>query len=513
MKRPQLVSRGTLNRLLNSASDARNRQEFQECVAILERASRLDPANAQILLNLGQAHGNNFDYAAAERSFEKAIRVAPKKTEALAAAASRALGFENHNMAGHFYRLAAEQKDVSPDALVALAEISERQRRLEDAAQLVERASRLKPDFPPALLVRARLERQAGQLAEAEKILISFPANAERDVQARAQYELGSILDRQGRYDEAMAAWLAAKKLLTPDAAPHIAGAESVRSRLKRLREKVTADVFRGWHEGRRELQPQHRLALLCGHPRSGTTLLEQVLDAHPDIVSAEEISIFHDHAYPVLSRVAPPEADILSVLDSAPVSRLQEARHNYFRCMESFLGKPVGGRLLIDKNPILTFLIAPFIRIFPETKFLVALRDPRDVVLSCFMQSLSLNQTAAAFLTLAGGVEDYVALMTMWTTLRPIIKNPWLEVRYEDMVADLESVARRTLDFLGVSWNPTVLKFDEHARQKLVRSPTYADVAKPVFKTAVGRWRNYQKYLEPHLAKLEPFVKAFGYE
>jgi tetratricopeptide (TPR) repeat protein len=252
MKRPQLVSRGTLNRLLNSADDARNRQEFQECVAILERASRLDPANAQILLNLGQAHGMNFDYAAAERSFEKAIRVAPKKTEALAGAALRALGFENHNMAGHYYRLAAEQKDVSPDALVALAEISERQRRLEDAAQLVERASRLKPDFPPALLVRARLERQAGRLAEAEKILISFPANAERDVQARAQYELGSILDRQGRYDEAMAAWLAAKKLLTPDAAPHIAGAESVRSRLKRLREKVTADVFRGWHEGRR---------------------------------------------------------------------------------------------------------------------------------------------------------------------------------------------------------------------------------------------------------------------
>jgi hypothetical protein len=176
-------------------------------------------------------------------------------------------------------------------------------------------------------------------------------------------------------------------------------------------------------------------------------------------------------------------------------------------------LGKPVGGRLLIDKNPILTFLIAPFIRIFPETKFLVALRDPRDVVLSCFMQSLSLNQSAAAFLTLEGAVEDYAALMTMWTTLRPIIKNPWLEVRYEDMVADLESVARRTLDFLGVPWDVRVLGFDEHARQKVVRSPTYADVTQPVYKRAVGRWRNYQKYLEPHLAKLEPFVKAFGYE
>jgi len=87
------------------------------------------------------------------------------------------------------------------------------------------------------------------------------------------------------------------------------------------------------------------------------------------------------------------------------------------------------------------------------------------------------------------------------------------VEVRYEDMVENLESVARRTLDFLGVKWDERVLRFDEHARQKLVRSPTYADVTKPVFKTAVGRWRNYRKYLEPHLAKLEPFVKAFGYE
>ena len=100
-----------------------------------------------------------------------------------------------------------------------------------------------------------------------------------------------------------------------------------------------------------------------------------------------------------------------------------------------------------------------------------------------------------------------------MWTTLKPMLKNPWFEVRYEDMVEDLEPVARRTLDFLGASWDPDVLKFHEHARQKTVRSPTYADVAKPVFKTAVGRWRSYQKYLEPHLAKLERFVKAFGYE
>jgi len=93
------------------------------------------------------------------------------------------------------------------------------------------------------------------------------------------------------------------------------------------------------------------------------------------------------------------------------------------------------------------------------------------------------------------------------------MIKDHYLEVRYEDMVEDLESVARRTLDFLGAQWDARVLGFDEHARQKIVRSPTYADVTKPVYKRAIGRWRNYQKYLEPHLSKLESFARAFGYE
>jgi hypothetical protein len=78
---------------------------------------------------------------------------------------------------------------------------------------------------------------------------------------------------------------------------------------------------------------------------------------------------------------------------------------------------------------------------------------------------------------------------------------------------ANLESVARKTLDFLGVPWDAKVPGFDKHARQKTVRSPTYADVTQPIYKRAVGRWLNYQKHLEPHLEKLEPFVKVFGYE
>jgi hypothetical protein len=358
------------------------------------------------------------------------------------------------------------------------------------------------------------LERQAGRLDEAKRILESFPADAERELRARAHYERGGILDREGRYDEAMAAFLEAKALLAADAEPHIASAKRVRTQLKELRDALNAEIFNHWHEARNEVQPLRRLALLCGHPRSGTTLLEQVLDSHPDIISAEETRIFHDNTYPLVQHQAPTEANVLEVLRGSRVEALKQARANYFRCMEAFLGTPIGNRLLVDKNPILTFLLPLFVRIFPETKLLVALRDPRDVCLSCFMQPLvPLNQSAAAYLTLEGTVEDYAALMSTYQVLAPQMQNERLEVRYEDMVADLEPVARRVLEFLGIEWDERVLQFHEHARKKLVRSPTYADVTKPVFKRAVGRWQHYERHLAPYLGKLEPFVKVFGYD
>ena len=220
----------------------------------------------------------------------------------------------------------------------------------------------------------------------------------------------------------------------------------------------------------------------------------------------------FHDDAYSLLLQRMPDETPILPVLEAATVDTLQQARANYFRTAELFQNEPLGGRLLIDKNPSLTYLIPQMIRIFPEIKLLIALRDPRDVALSVFMQPLPFGQGGSAYLTLGGTVTDYAAMMGQWLTLKPMLAGHYLEVRYEDMVEDLETVARKSLDFLGVPWDAKVLGFDEHARKKLVRSPTYADVTQPVYKRAVGRWQHYQKYLEPHLEKLEPFVKAFGY-
>jgi tetratricopeptide (TPR) repeat protein len=512
MKRPSLVSQGSLNRIFQAAGEAWKRFDFQMAIELMERASRLNPSNAGILLDLGRMYGLRYDYAAAERCLEKAVRLAPKKSEALVAAGKQSLDFGSFNMAARYFKCALEEKDVSPATVIKLAEIYERLRRPEEAAGLVNRALQSDATFAPALLLQARLDRQAGRLEAAEKLLRTFPANAEQAVRANGAYELAAILDRQGRYDEAMTVLLEAKTLLLQNAAPHLAELKIVRQRIQLMQAGLDAETLQRWLATVPSLNPPRRIALLGGHPRSGTTLLEQVLDSHPDIISAEETEIFHADAYFPLTRSVPIDSLILSVLEAASPDALLKSRANYFDSAAKFLNQPIGDRLLIDKNPSLTFLIPPLIRIFPELKILIALRDPRDVVLSCFMLPLKLGQFSSGYLTLEGTVAEYAAMMSLWQTLKPNINGHFLEVHYEDMVADLESVARKTLNFLDVPWDARVLGFDRHAREKIVRSPTYADVAKPVYKSAMGRWHNYQKYLEPHLAKLEPFVKAFGY-
>jgi len=514
LKRPQLVSQGSIARLLQAAEQAWQLKDFQQNLEILERASRLDPANSGILMQLGRVQGLRYQYAAAEQYFDRAIRLASNKTKAVANAGQASLDFSNHQLAEHYFQQALGQKDATPETFARLAELYERLRRVEDATHLVDRALQLDGACALALLTRARLDRQAGRLEDAERLLRTFPAGADRETRIRAYYELGAVLDRQKRYDEAMAAFLEAKALLSAEAPPLLAQWQAVRAFWRDLQTHISIQTLKNWFEPGPSLQPVRRIAFLGGYPRSGTTLLEQVLDSHPDVVSAEETTIFHDDAYVPLTRNFPPGASMLSVLESATRDALQRSRENYFRTVGSHLGHPVGTRLLIDKNPSINFLIPAFIRIFPESKLLVALRDPRDVCLSCFMQAhVPLSKGSVAYLSLENTVEAYTGVMGFWRTLAPLIKNPHLEVRYEDVVDDLESVSRRVLDFLGVPWDARVLRFDEHARNKRVRSPTYADVAQPVFKRARGRWLNYRKYFEPHMDKLAPFAKAFGYE
>jgi Tfp pilus assembly protein PilF len=516
MKRLRMISDGALERMRRSALEAWQRQDYSQYFKTMEHASRQDPANSNLLLDLGAAYGMRYEYAAADRCFERAIRVAPDRATALVTAGTQCRGFDRYEMARTYFERAAKEPGATPDTCVKLAEIYERFRLLGQASELVDRALRQAPDNALAALVRARLDRLGGRPEAAQQRLRPLLSRADREswsTRIRGWYELGAVLDAQGQYDEAMAAFLEAKKMILPAAGHYVASQKLAQSRVKLVTERLNVQTLQRWRAQAADLQPACRLALLCGHPRSGTTLLEQVLDSHPDLYSAEETGVFLRESWMHLLHGAPPQALMLDVMESATPAALLQARHNYIECIGRFVGHPPGGRLLIDKNPALTVLVPSFVRIFPEAKLLVALRDPRDVCLSCFTQPLPLGQVSSIFLTLEGTVHEYATVMGLWRAAAPCLDGMFVEVRYEDLVADLEAVSRRVLEFLGVAWDERVLRFHEQARSKLVRSPTYAAVVQPITKAAVGRWRNYRKHLEPWLETLAPFVEAFGYE
>ena len=508
------VPTADLRSLLEGAKKAWADRDFERSIDLLERASRLAPHDPHILMDLGQYHGFRFNYAAAEKYFEKAIELTRGDNVAFVTAGYYSIAFGRPDAGRRYFERALARNGDSLAALVRLARIEERYNRLDEAIGLVERALSLDRRCAPALLARARLHRLQGQLPEAEKLVRAFVTQPQPHVvfHAESWYELGLILDRQGRYDEAMTAFLNAKALLRPGAKEYL---ETLRKTQQSVRESeafLTAETLGRWAEANQALTPPRRLALLCGHPRSGTTLLEQVLDAHPSIVSTEETFIMCGEAIASVTELRS-MLEIARRLDSAAADRLQQARESYFRRTEALLGRSIGDRLLLDKNPSMTIYVPAVLRLFPEARFLVAIRDPRDVCLSCFMQFLPMNPVSSGFLSLDTTVEAYAGVMDFWLALKPRLPGGWLEVRYEELVDDLEAVARRTIEFLGLPWDPRVLDFQRLSQEKMLRSRTHAEVRKPVSKGAVGRWRHYQKYLEPHLEKLAPFVKAFGYE
>jgi len=159
-----------------------------------------------------------------------------------------------------------------------------------------------------------------------------------------------------------------------------------------------------------------------------------------------------------------------------------------------------------------MTLVLPGFLRLLPEAKVIVALRDPRDVVVSCFFQFLPLNPNSVCFLTLERTAQRYANDMAVWRHLRDLIASPWIELKYEDAVTNLEKEARRALEFLGLPWEDNVLEYRARLKEKVVGSPTYEAVSQPLYTRAIGRWRNYEEFLQPVLPLLEPSVKYFGY-
>jgi tetratricopeptide (TPR) repeat protein len=487
---------------------------FDEALALFEAAVRKYPQNLVALVDASRALGARFEITRAEAILDRIMKLGANNPKLLhLAGQSYRMIFRPDKAMTCFQRVVAMTKEI-PDACLELAVLYERRHCVTEAYCLIEDCLRAAPDYLEAEFFRAGLLRRMKDEVAAENVLRKLSVNQQADPQVRAQAwaAIAQMLDRAGDYEGAMRSMLSCKEILMRSESPILKESEIMQGHLQRLADTLTPAHFQRWVDAGRAF-PQQKMAILTGFPRSGTTLLEQVLDSHPGLVSSDEREAFGRDIFPAMWLTEKTRVPTAEALDAIPLERLSAQRTRYLSYMAAALNEPIGERVHLDKNPTMSLLIPGMLRLFPETKFLIALRDPRDVITSCFMQYLPLNPNSVCFLTLERAARRYALDLGVWLKLREMMPTPCLQVRYEDCVLDLKNEAQRVLGFLGLPWDPGVLNYRQRLQTKAVSSPTYEAVSKPLYTSAIDRWKNYKKYLEPCLPILQPLIEAFGYQ
>jgi len=486
---------------------------FDEALHLFESSVERHPQNLVALIDASRALGARFEIARAEKIVDCLLKVAGDRADIVHLAGQTYRMIFRPQQAMQCFEKALTMTKEIPDAYLELAILYERRHRLDEALALIDECLRRSPDYLEAELFKARLLRRKKETAQADSLLHSLAANekAHPAIRAQAWAEIAQLLDQQDQFRAAMAAMLKGKEILRHFEAPVWREAEFVLHHLGKLANDLTPADFQRWTDQGKQFTPR-KAAVLTGFPRSGTTLLEQILDSHSGLVSSDEREAFARDIFPAMWLGPSTPAPTVEAFDQVPIEKLVQLRDRYFAYMEAALNESIGERVHLDKNPPMTLVLPGFLRLFPEAKTIAALRDPRDVVVSCFMQFLPLNPNSVCFLTLERTAQRYANDMTVWRRLRGLIASPWIEVKYEDTVANIERETRRALDFLGLPWEEGVLKYRDRLKEKVVGSPTYEAVSQPLYTRAIGRWRNYEEFLQPYLPILQPSIDAFGY-
>jgi hypothetical protein len=246
----------------------------------------------------------------------------------------------------------------------------------------------------------------------------------------------------------------------------------------------------------------------VIGFPRSGTTLLEQMLDTHPDFRSMDE----RGYVYQLVERMEHAGQRYPGDLANLTRTDADQLRAVYWRLVDRTL-PDLGQRRLVDKNPLNMLCLPMILRLFPSARIILCLRHPCDVLLSCSMQSFR----SPAFMVLCSSLQrlarGYAGAFEQCCRHLDVFVPRVLEWRYESAVDDFDGAIARLGEFLGVEDAAPFAGFALHARAKqFIATPSYAQVTEPVNRTAVGRWKNYRGHFEPVLPLLRPWLDRFGY-
>jgi len=446
--------------------------EFDKAIAVYERVVTTHPDDFDVQNKLGILYQKSGNFEVATRYFQESLRIKP---DFLAARFSFAEALEKYNKIEEAYEEVLKGLEFSPNDIELQCLAATCERRLGQEVKAAERLSMINPDSLSAthrrqfFFERAQLQAKS---KEYEKAYSDFVAGNEAAKELSGSIEKEWMLQRV----TVLHKQFEASDFLLP----------AVESRIEERR----APIF------------------VIGFPRSGTTLLDQVLDSHPSIQTMEEKDILLQ----IESKIFDPYEDYLAIWKNLTTEQIQKLQDTYYQQADMVLTRQAGS-ILIDRNPNNIIQAALAWRLFPDAKFILAIRHPLDVCLSCFMQDFEINSVNVNFFTFNDAVHLYGKVMALWRLFSERLPLNYTMVRYEDMVTDLEGEARRLLDFIGVEWDPNVLKFYEHAKTRgQIKTASYHQVTRPIYRDAAYRWKHYEKFCEPFKEELSPYIDYFGY-
>ena len=497
----------------NAAIQAWQSGDAVEAISRMRDAVRATPADLSLLATLGEYLWANYEFDEALRIFGVCAEDEKFNSLLCIQVAQKHFSLGRFEPAAMWLEHAVHRAPADTVAKTMLGEVCERCDRLDDAERHARDALRLNAENVKAFRLLAHVQRRRGDMAGARELLQKQLRLVTSPEDWRLRMELAAVLDRLGEYDEAMRELILAKEQLRPAATPFLDDARKLRARQLEIAEALTPADLSSWFAPANRPGSPTRLTILCGHPRSGTTLLEQILAAHSEVISTDETGVWQKEFLDPMIRQATTAASAVRELNEFDAEQLSAGRASYLRFTQAHLGQTVGNRMLVEKDPSLTPDLPLPLRLFPETKVIFPIRDPRDICISYFFTIVPLNLISAHAVDLVATAEFCAHSFHMWRHWRETLPCAKLETRYEQLVTDAPGELRRVFDFLGLEWDESVLRFHEKSFSKGVRTPTYADVAQPIYARSIGRWKNYERHLEPCLEILEPALREFDYK
>ncbi len=472
----------------------------------LEKAVRLAPSDPGIHNTLGLVYSRQRRHSQAIAAFSQAVAVQPDFHPAW-----RNLGL-SQIAAGDVFGARASltrasdlaPSDVEPKA--QLAALAARRGDWSETARLAQAALALQADHPTAVRSMAEMELRSGQLERASERLETW-LSAWRGPGATRRLLLGllaDVRDRQGRSAEAFALYQRGNAE-TRERARAGFGGDGLKSALQQLTTAACA-ATPGPFAARSFAGGPTTHIFLMGFMRSGTTLLEQALAVREDVVTLEEQEVLSHGVARYLST-----AGGLQDLASASQAELDRYRQHYWAEVRAN-GVDPADKVLVDKLPFNGVKLPLIRRLFPDAPIVFSIRDPRDVVLSCFRQRFAINPYTYQLLDLEAGARLYNDYMMLVETYLQHLDVPLVAYRHEDLVDDYLGQLQGLCAYMRLPWCEAMSDVGLRVREGRVSSPSAIQLREGLSRDGLQTWRRYEAQIAPILPVISRWVSAFGY-